>query len=794
MPETIQIDPNTGERITASSAIQIDPNTGERVSVPHPEAAIGREAALGFLGSAFPETQHPLTDMAKSMQPDMTSGWTYIDPTGIGRAVYGVGKGIIRAGREILPVLPKLTPGGGMGTTITPEEAETAAHGAGGLAGYAAQATLLGRQGERAPVEKVTNPEPVVINEQLGQAMQAYLDKANTAIGKEIGKHVDNIAAAVDDPVRNPVPPIDATSKVQALKEGFEAYDKTLTDMNLKPDQAIKKTVEEAIQSPRWSWAQAKDVRTALMDMQRKAGTRMSAAVNKAIGELTSDLRNTAKNAGVEADFDAYNTLAKQRAYIKEQFLNNVLNASSGTDVMSALTGSKEGPVKINLPALKAYGIDPRVVTDAIQFSKRLGGKGGWLGGWAPRSVGAHAAMALGVPYAVGWFGTDLVQQAMRRAGTAPTGPTETAVVAGQRIAQGRMPIPPSEVATPKEVPVEPFTPSAIAPSGSPARRPLALPPVPIAEAAPEAPVVAPEPPPPPTKLVQEASRRLALNKLKNALNKNEPLSSDQTEWLKSKGVDLDKQGALGAAHRVIQGELAKLTGKGVKAKEGPIPPVPKAKPPEEGGAAPVTQSTPPAASTLKTPVEQPAAPATSETIHYDTATQAERDAAKAAYAKKVEAQIASRPATVKAPKPSAIEQKAPKTSALGEVPPVTTFEPSAVEPSPMRTFRIGRGAHGQVVVEFPDALHADLYAFAGRMSKHFSGKARQSADWVKNERPRLANALGVSPDQVQRLSLNYREQIGAAIKKPFPEGEKYLAPRIPEASIRMAAQPPKEK
>lgn len=487
------------------------------------------------------------------------------------------------------------------------EAATTAALSVAELAGLGKLGKVNEAQGIRPKIE------PVVANESLGQALQSYLERFKTNIGTEIGKHVDNMIAAVDDPVRNPGGAIDATSKIQALQKGFQEYSHTVTDMNLKPSPVIAKVVEEAIQRPRWTMAEAKDVRTAVLDMQRQAPSRMKGALGDFVGELTTDMRKAADRAGVASDFDFYNKLTKQKAYVQDQFLDSVLNANSGTDAMGLLTSSKEGPIKINYDALRAYGVDPKVVTGAINLSKGLTGKANFLSRWVMRSTGGHAAIALGLPYAAGWFGVEMAQALRGKAGVPVENPT---VLEGQKIAQSRIPSAPTPVSTPSEVPVEPFTPSAL----PGAKRQPMLPAIPTAEAVPEAAPEPVKPPPPPSRLVQEASRRLALNKLKNALNKNEPLSPDQTEFLKSKGVDPEKAGALGAAHRVIQGELAKLTGKEAKAtpKQGsPIPPVPKAKPPEGGeppaGAAspstpPITPpaTPPPAASALETPKAEP--------------------------------------------------------------------------------------------------------------------------------------------------------------------------------------------
>lgn len=113
--------------------------------------AIGRELALGTLGTVAPESEHPIADLAKSLVPSgkdigltaLTAGAYPIAKAGMGLAqqIYG-------AGKEIAPIIPKMVPGGGGNAPITKDEEEQVAHGVGILAGMAIPALA----GEEEPV------------------------------------------------------------------------------------------------------------------------------------------------------------------------------------------------------------------------------------------------------------------------------------------------------------------------------------------------------------------------------------------------------------------------------------------------------------------------------------------------------------------------------------------------------------------------------------------------------------------------------------------------------------------
>ena len=393
----------------------------------------------------------------------------------------------------------------------------------------------LGKAATKSQGAKV---EPVIAEEVMGRAIQDYVKKADSAIHQEVGKHAENFINAVDDPVRNPLPAIDAKSKMVALQDGFNEYSHTLTRIGLKIPPGLEKLVTEALQSPRWTAAQAKDVRSALYEMKAKSGdARVRGALGLVIQDLTSDLRGAAKKAGVESDFDSYSTMHRQQMKLREQFIDPVRDAETGKQAMSKLL-SEEGAVKITLPALKSYGIDPKVITDAMDFSKGVRSPKTLWGHWAARHAGGHAAAALGLPWISGYFGAGMAETAMQRHRTIPTVKAGHAYQKGLDLVERALPAPPSSVAVPTEVTPQQFTPAALEASG--AKRALAVP-----QKAPSAPTaqpkvateVAPELPKPPHPLNVALSRIGQLKKFRSKLvSPKSPLTEQELAFVEKHG------------------------------------------------------------------------------------------------------------------------------------------------------------------------------------------------------------------------------------------------------------------
>lgn len=103
-------------------------------------------------------------------------------------------------------------------------------------------------------------------------------------------------------------------------------------------------------------------------------------------------------------------------------------------------------------------------------------------------------------------------------------------------------------------------------------------------------------------------------------------------------------------------------------------------------------------------------------------------------------------------------------------------------EPKPQRTLRIGRGAHGQVSVEFPDRAHADLFSSLGRLRRARGERPPRPGETprVISEGRQLAKRFGIHPDRIYGEADRYRDRVMRGISL-LPEGAEYKAPRFDE-------------
>jgi uncharacterized protein YodC (DUF2158 family) len=132
-------------------------------------------------------------------------------------------------------------------------------------------------------------------------------------------------------------------------------------------------------------------------------------------------------------------------------------------------------------------------------------------------------------------------------------------------------------------------------------------------------------------------------------------------------------------------------------------------------------------------------------------------------------------PTPTAAPAGRAASPAAPGPSAAAPAPPAAISPPQAPPIIPARRLKIGRGAHGQVSVVFPDQIHADLFSAIGRQRRQARGEGGRAPDW-----PQLAHWHGVPPDLIGGVAERYRAAIMDAVRN-LPEGETFTAPSLAE-------------
>lgn len=352
--------------------------------------------------------------------------------------------------------------------------------------------------------------DPALMNEHVGAGIQQQLGNAERALHEEVGKHAENVQKVVDE--RNPNGALDAKPYVKALQDGLNEYIATYTRMGVKIPSGLDKVVTEALQSPngRWTFAQGKDVRSALYEMRAKStDARVRGALTPAIKELTKDLRTAADAQGVVSDFDTYNDLHSKHMQMRDQVLRPVKDAVSGEKAIDVLR-KNPGYVKATvLPSLERYGLETEPIKAAMDIAVEGKKLPRYWHDWLFRYGGGALGQSVGIPFPVGYVGAGLAREGLR--GGPPVQDVNSPLYQrGLGIVNRRLPEGPTPVATPNPLipQLGPPEPGAVTPPrnlslprydyapGPPQVAPAALPTATV-EAAPVTPEAAPAPPSP---------------------------------------------------------------------------------------------------------------------------------------------------------------------------------------------------------------------------------------------------------------------------------------------------------
>lgn len=402
-------------------------------------------------------------------------------------------------------------------------------------------------------------PPPEVVNEVMGRVVKDQFERADKALHAEVSKHADHVAKVVDDPARNPAGAIDPKPILGKLQDLWNQYIHTYDPATgATPPAVFKGVMDEALTSPtgRWTFEQTKQIRTAVNDMVGKTKDARIRAIGKQLSDtMRSDMRESAKKAGVEKDFDAYNRLHQQQRRIKDAVGNAIAKAKSGEQVMKALHG-RIGYAEVTLPSLKPYGLESDAMLDAAKLAGRKKLNSTMWRGWMVRHASAELlSMLAGAPYMAGYFaggiGGEMMANRLSAAGKEMlAGPHYGR---GMQLVQESLPTGPSELSEPAPIPP--------APPPAPKAAPKDLPPLPKMgeEVAVHTPETLPEPvqsPPSKYRTVMENLEQLrmlnaAIRKLSATSKKG--LNEAEIEWIgQQTGIDMTQPGAIGKARKAL--------------------------------------------------------------------------------------------------------------------------------------------------------------------------------------------------------------------------------------------------
>lgn len=622
---------------------------------------------------------------------------------------------------------------------------------------FATAGVAEARRGGALAKTATTRIEPEQFLNRIGYAMKDhFVERIDDALSREVDKHANAVEKVVDDPQRNPVPAIDARPVIERMKQVHDSIVQDLQSGRPTLPSVYAKLIEDSLAKPRWTFAEAKQIRTALNEVTFKSGDPKIRAIGAAVGtEIRGQMETAAKAQGMEDSFKQYNDVFSKQSKLRKQVINKIGKAISGESVVKTLAANK-GYLLDLLPSLSPYGADIEAITEAVKIAESKGGARSRWNNWMIRYLGGEAASRMGMPFFLGYIVAGEGGQRLRgMIEKSAIEPEAKSYSSGKALMEKTLPPPPKPLSEPKAIPAPEKPPTRSLPPGPqgpppgpkfvmtpegwrkagassvpPVHSPASTPASATGSASrapsetPEAAVSAGPPPPPRTtdELEIEIGRRRmwqeAINRLQGKV-RDRGLKGLSRAWIEDQtGLDMSDPANIPKAIQkfkdFLKGEepAASETGRKAKGQTAPQPPAER--------------------SSRVIPLKGETSP------------------------------VGSRPTEPVKPVPSEPVPPTPMT-----------------EPEPVRTFRIGRGAHGPVSVVFPDVAHADLYAYKGRFSRSISGKSPVPFE-SGSARESISKRLGIPASSVAKASYAYREQIHAAIKG-LEAGSRFKAPRYTE-------------
>ncbi len=261
--------------------------------------------------------------------------------------------------------------------------------------------------------------DPDVAYEQMGLATKKYVgEKIVEPLRAEVAKHAEPIAAAVD--AAHPEGAIVRSSAINTLSETINKYFPTSTRAGFEFPAGLRAIINELggvteqggfqVPMPNMTWAQGKSLRSALGAALSKipAESRASRApLSAAYADLSSQLRASAKEVGMEGSFDQYNRVHQAERILGELGIDDAVNAQSGLDALRALDKQK-GAIKIRLEKLIPYGVNPEEVSAVMRAyrpSADIKAQRSFIDHWVSRHIAGELGAVIGAGFWPGYGG-----------------------------------------------------------------------------------------------------------------------------------------------------------------------------------------------------------------------------------------------------------------------------------------------------------------------------------------------------------------------------------------------------
>jgi hypothetical protein len=193
------------------------------------------------------------------------------------------------------------------------------------------------------------------------------IGKAADAVHEEVKTHANGIAEKIDTKIPNGT--IDAADVAKSIVENFKEEVKAPEKAHPQLTAMIKDATATA--PGMWSWEKARQLRSSIGRVLDKVQGPQKVVLTKAYDNLTTKLGSTAKQYGLEKEWNHYNELSRKFERQYADTIDDLRSSQHGHGVAQKLASQKALSVEM-VNNLSKYGLDAKEVHNFIRDSQRM--------------------------------------------------------------------------------------------------------------------------------------------------------------------------------------------------------------------------------------------------------------------------------------------------------------------------------------------------------------------------------------------------------------------------------------
>lgn len=231
------------------------------------------------------------------------------------------------------------------------------------------------------------------------------IGKAADAVHEEVKLHANGIAEKIDTKIPSGV--IDAGDVAKTIVETFKEEVKAPEKAHPQLTAMLKDATATA--PGMWTWEKARQLRSSVGRVLDKVQGPQKVVLAKAYESLTNKLGGTAKQYGLEKEWNHYNELSRKFERQYADIVDSIREAQHGHGVAQKLNSQKALSAEM-INNLSKYGLDAKEVSKFIRDSDRImkqsQGMKGTLFRMAYGSPAGVPVMIAGRVMGAGWLGS----------------------------------------------------------------------------------------------------------------------------------------------------------------------------------------------------------------------------------------------------------------------------------------------------------------------------------------------------------------------------------------------------